>query len=358
MHVAVLALIAGVASQPAPTGVTPGAGAPGTAPVSSPPAASTTAPATRPVVLVLVNPRITTGKGFVDSLQIQLSNSGVVRRGPVLSRGSLAVKLERARNLAAQQQAELVVWIERSRVAKDELVLFVVNPRRARSNVELFRIRARFGPDVARTLALKVSDVLDQVIAGTAVPSETVRFSPPPVPPPPPERRWVGAIDSRGSLSSGDPSAQLALTVALGRRVRWQEVAAGFGAGVTGDLGVERAAIVGEVSTREVMPFLYARVLRELGGFWLSAGIEARLRLIRATGITAVGREGSRVVPVPTGALLVGTEIPLSSSAHLRLNIGAEVATRRRKFAVNGVELVDVGRFRGAVDVGFIVLFP
>jgi len=316
------------------------------------------APETKPVVLVMTNPQAS-GSGFFDSLRIQLVNSGVVRAGPVLSRGGLADKLKRASNLAAQQQAQLVVWIEpRSGGGGSEYVLFVVNPKKGASNVELFRIRARPGPDLDRTLALKVSDVLDQVIAGKAVPSSVWVMEPPPLYEAPPRHRWTVVATGHATLGTGEPSAQGALAVGAGRQIDWQRYALNYGGVIAGDFGVSRVAVEGEVSTRELVPGAFASLMRRLGDTSVGLSVGARLRLVQAKGRTMNNNTGDRVVAVPTFAAGMEVRVGLSNHLQLRFVVGGDLATRRRKFAVNDEELVDLGLFRGEVQIGLSMFLP
>gem|GEM_PF-5847003 len=313
-------------------------------------------PSGRPLVLVLDNPSVSQGKGLIESLQIQLANTGVVRSGPRLEPGSLETRVDRARAVGAQQGAKLVVWLER-RGAREH-VLVVVNPERTSSEVDLFRIRARAGPDVARSLALKVSDVLDRIIRGKTIPDalrvrvhDTPKLKPRYV-------RWAVGADGRELLSDGVPNRQLGARLTLSRDVVWPTWLLMASATVAADLGVLGEGLAGQLQTRELVGALGVAWLARLGAVGLGPGLEAWLRIVRGHGITEAGNVGSRVVAIPTFALLAHALIDVTQRVQLQFAVGGALAARHRKFAVNRVPLVDLGRWSSELHVGLRVFFP
>lgn len=310
-------------------------------------------PSGRPLVLVLDNPSVSQGKGLIESLQIQLANTGVVRSGPRLEPGSLESRVDRARELGAAQGAKLVVWLER-RSAREH-VLVVVNPERTSSEVDLFRIRARAGPDVARSLALKVSDVLDRIIRGKTIPDALrVRVHEPPKPR---YARWAVGVDGREALSDGVPNRQLGVRLTLSRDVVLPSWWLMVSASVAADFGVLGEGLAGQIQTRELVGAVGVAWLARLGAVGLGPGLEARLRIVRGRGITEAGNVGSRVVAIPTFALLAHALIDVTRRVQLQFAVGGVLAARHRKFAVNRVPLVDLGRWSSELHVGLRVLF-
>ncbi len=315
-----------------------------------PTAAASTQPTKPTHVVVLSSATVRDTSGFVTALRIQLGRRAAIEAGPLVRGNGARSRLAFAVATARARGASVAVWLERrsGELAEQyEYVLHVIVRRNGGVQTRHFAMRAPAGPDADRALALKVSDALDQTT--TSLRSATTdhgsahnaRLVPPPRDA---ARPW---LELGGTLASGDGAraGQLGLNAAVGlSRVERFDVSVYVMGSVDG--GVTATAEAGEVSTRELGGDVGVRLLRRTGTLAIGGDLRLGSRFIRARGTTALGSRGTVWVAVPRAVGALDGRVRVTPHIELRTAIGVELATRRRRFAVNDVMLLDVGRIR------------
>jgi len=322
-------------------------------------------------VLVLTSESTPEPERFVELLGIQLSRIATVEVGPAMIDGHLSDKVEMAVDEADARNATVAVWIERGRQRKGdkiEFVLHIVGRRQGRLMVEVFRLPAKDGPNLDRTLALKVGEVLDKMLVPLAPeptvtwvdPTATERL--PPVAPPHEPRRpgltFAAEVGARGSAGLDAPEAAAGVYLAVGVR---RPVADFLGeAYVSGgiDSGSNTATAEGTVDTDEIVAAIGARLLSPIGRLHLGAQLELGMRLVTADGVTPRGREGSENVALAAVLGSLEARWRLRSSFELRAAAGVEYSPDRLSLTVNQAPIVDLGRVRPVVQLGVVFLVP
>jgi len=321
-------------------------------------------------VLVLSPPAEPPPERFVELLGIQLSGIAEVTLGAALHGDNLPAKVEAAVDLADQSDATLAVWVERGASlegSKIEFVLHVVGRREGRLMVEVFRLPARDGPALDRTLALKVGEVLDDILTPEATPDtappgsiETwvgpVEREPPPptVTKPSESGGWMIEVGARGFGGIDAPNASVGAVLAGGA----QFPLAGFDAEAYLALGVDSGADEstddGAVATNELTGAAGARLLAPVGRVSLGAQLEAGARWVDADGETPFGTTGSERVLVPSVIAALEARLPLRSNFAARAAAGIEYSPTRVALTVNQQPVVDLGRVRAVAQLSLV----
>ncbi len=322
-------------------------------------------------VLFLTSESTPEPERFVELLGIQLSRIATVEVGPAIIDGHLSEKVEMAVDEVDAREATVAVWIERGDKRKGkriEFVLHIVGRRQGRLMVEVFRLPAREGPDLDRTLALKVGEVLDKMLVPLEPepsvtwvdPTATERL--PPVEPKPklepPGLRFLAEVGVRGSAGLDAPEAAAGVYLAVGVR---RPVADFIGeVYVSGgiDSGANTVVPEGTVDTDEIVAAVGARLLSPIGRLHLGAQLEVGLRFITADGVTPRGREGSESVLLPVVLGSLEARWLLRSSFVLRAAAGVEYSPDRLSLTVNSEPVVDLGRVRPVAQLAVVFLIP
>ncbi len=322
-------------------------------------------------VLVLISESTPEPERFVELLGIQLSRIATVEVGPAIIDGNLPDKVEMAVDEADAREATVAVWIERGgkrKGKKIEFILHIVGRRQGRLMVEVFRLPARDGPDLDRTLALKVGEVLDKMLVplepepSVAWVDPTATERSPTVEPAPKPRpaglRFLAEVGARGSAGLDAPETAAGVYLAVGVR---RPVADFLGeAYVSGgiDSGANTTTPEGTVDTDEIVTAVGVRLLSPVGGVHLGAQLEVALRFVTADGITPRGRTGSESVLLPAVLGSLEARWPLRSSFELRAAAGVEYSPNRLSLTVNSEPVVDLGRVRPVVQLALVFLIP
>ena len=208
-----------------------------------------------------------------------------------------------------------------------------------------------------RTLALKVREMVDELHRNQArTPSEAM-LQPRPAPPQKPtapssaQGRRFGAELGLGVLAAlGGPPA--------GEPARWGAAATAGPVMLDGSLRLSARAELSwlppvtaqragaQVRFGEIVPALVLHSQLRQGGLWLGAHTGFGLSYVDATGTSSSGE--SRDATERVALWLVGLELELPMGAGFGLLLGVELQARlrRQRFAVNGTEVVDLGRIR------------
>lgn len=361
-------------------------------------------------VLVLAPPGETISPELLATLEIQLVDVEV-RAMEAELRGELTIDLPVVSALLEREQGTLAVWLRRparraptaepttaepttgNPVIGDPALggpalLHVVGRHHDLAVVRVLEMPGATGSDLDRALALTVAELLDQVLglmnATPTAPSETppiVRVLAPAevdrrdraTPSPPiaavPENHsssidptpWGVALElgAFGALGFRTLHASLGGRGALALRYRAPRVIVEAGASLTVTAPVGSTREGATLNLRSFDPALELRVLARFeppvsfGGF-LGFG----LRLLDARASAPDGRTGSTdaisVVVLASPELRVA----LRRSAELRVALGVELATERRRFLVDDTVVFDLGWARPFASISIVVALP
>jgi hypothetical protein len=314
------------------------------------PAAQGSAQAEGDRVVLLEDPALPPRPVLGQALRIQLFDRARVDvvQGPAAS--GLSERVAAASALA--QDALVVVWAEPTVTLGDgsrEAVLYVVGHKQGRALVEIVRVQGGDSPDVDRSLALKVREVVDEVRKNRERGAETgLLLEPlqePPLPLVPPGGGWgatVGVGGAVGPLSGfGQFGAQLYGGPAYAEaRMRLTALLA-----LTWYPELESSQGAATVRLREVGPGLLARAQVRADRAWLGLRAGLTLSFVDAEATSALGRGGDDVRFV---SWLSGVDVELPITRAVALSVALDLQTRfhRQRFAVSGREVVDFGRVR------------
>jgi hypothetical protein len=315
-----------------------------------------------PRVLVLAEERAGPQDGFVAALRIQLAGVGRVEVGPPAQGDGLAARVSHAAGLVAAAGATLAVWIERGAPdpadAPHEFVLYLVGRDRSHALIEVFRLPAGDPAVIDRALALKVRDVLDQVLAREHAASAAGWLAAGHDQRPRPRRPcWLAEVGWSFAPALGAPGWQIGPRLGGGVRHRRRPVDLDLSAGIRLVDGFSAYSFAGSITTREVP---LAVSLRATTGSRPAIGgeVEVGVRWIEAVGVTPFGARGRIIRWLPTTYLGVTGALPLRHGVELRTSLGVDLALHRLRLAVNQVEILDLGRAHPRADLGLALAWP
>lgn len=299
---------------------------------------------------------------FVASLRIHLPPDTSVADGGTLRIGSPSERIEQALGAAELNDALAAVWVEGPVARRDgtgELVLYVVGRKENRAIVDVLRVSTgdstQLDHSVDRSLALKVSQVLSDLMHGTDVIEAT-----PPAAPTRDSASWRGGAYVGGLMrtGSGTVDAQPGLRVAVGAR-------APLPIGSIDVIGrihlLPRARAQSEVGTitlSEVSPAIEAAWTVAIDRWSIGASVGAQLRVIEVAGQTAAGTRGDQnasILSLNVGPVL---RLALHSNVQLAFGTDVEVSLHRRRYTINDSVRGDTGRLRATLHAGLFLTVP
>jgi hypothetical protein len=348
-----------------------------------------TAHAAEPRVLVLEQSGAP--RGFLVALQIQLSGLAQPERLVVAPLASAADAIERASQLVRDQGALAAVWVDRSpSQAGGPVVAYVVGDRQGRALIEVVRVPGDRGPELERTTALKVRELVAAMQRGQAARAEAGQLlqtdQPPPTAaqasgaeaqppagaqpsaalpseqpdePSPTTPAWT-AFASAGVRLGSQPDLGLgrwgfglgAGPVLVLRQVRLA-VALGFDAFPS--IEVERAGNSARFWEWTVGAALHAQM--RSGPLWLGARAGPQLVGVDAHGTTRAGNPGNAAPTSWALSLGLDAEVPLTRFVSLLAGVQLQAVARRLHLDVNDAELVDLGRVRARLGLELAARF-
>lgn len=348
--------------------------------------------APRARVLVLARPGETISPELLATLELQLADAEV-RAMEAELRGELTIDLPLVSALLERAQGTLAVWLLRPPIRESggvegpsltrPALLHVVGRHRDLAVVRVLEMPGATGSDLDRALALTVAELLDQVLgwmsppptapsaeAPPAVPvlgpvEVAAREAPPPVPEIDPssldDPPWGVAMELGAFASLGFRTlhASLGGRGALALRYRSPHVIVEAGASLTVTAPVGSSRDGATVSLRSFDPALELRVLSRLDPPLALGGLLGLgLRLIDARASAPDGRTGS--TDAVSVVVSVGPElrVTLRPSAELRVALGVELATERRRFLVDDTVVFDLGWARPFASIAIVVALP
>lgn len=320
---------------------------------------------------------------FVESLRIQLTGMAEVSVGPATESGAGRAMAERARIYLAASGASIAVWQElrpsRSPTNPHEydvVVLAVTRQERGRP-IEVARLLNQGSDETGRILALKVGELLHQVLAaakserelqeelakrGRAEPEETAPPKPaaPPKPQPPEPGRLRGLVEAGAGLRfDPDLKAPRALVQAgLGgawHRPKWR-VELALGGRRLSDLQAQSEN--GRVMLRQLDLSLGVRGLWLLPPLAFGANAGFGLDFISASALSLDGRRGS--ASKVGAALLFGPEVRLRLGPllEMRTQVVVEPTLYDQRFAIEGQEMPGFRQTHVGGELSLLLLFP
>jgi hypothetical protein len=235
-----------------------------------------------------------------------------------------------------------------------EAVLYAVGQREGRAQLEVVRVPGGRGPDMDRTLALKVRAVVDEMRAqhsGLAEPVSSPaqgEAQPAEAPAAPSEAYWTAL------LAAGVAAAPLARSD-FGQ---WGAVASAGPAWMRGPLRLAATVELGwypgldlehagaSVRYRELDAGLAVNAALRVGDVWLGARSGPGIGFVGATGHAASGAPGTRDVRIASWFFGLDAELELGAGFGFSFGCDVQARFRRQRFAINGDEVADLGRVR------------
>jgi hypothetical protein len=322
---------------------------------------------------------------LVSALRIQLSETTPIRvlDWTMADSAGLGERIQKASQLAGSSQALAVVWTEPHSELPDgtqEAVLYVVGRRQGRALLEVVRVPAGHGPDLDRTLALKVGEILAELrqasaaqpnaaAPGATQPSETqlsAAMLAPVIGTPASEARsnappsataanrdtetqrshWGVAVRAGGRLAAQlEPSwNRLALSCGAGPVLQTGMLTTALRLGVDWYPEVARSRSGDTVRISETAAWLLAGAQwRANDNVSLGARAGATFALLSAHGTTARGVTGDD--NTSTLSWLLGIELEQAITAELGVatSLDIQVHALRHRFEVNSETVADLG---------------
>jgi hypothetical protein len=301
--------------------------------------------------------------GLESALRIQLIGAADVETRPKPALSGLPERIAAASDLVRDERALLVVWTDGPVQLADgsqEAVLYAVGQREGRAQLEVVRVPGGTGPDMDRTLALKVRAIIDELrsqhsgLAPSMQAPEQGEYLPTAEPTEPRIEPEPAAYAWSVRLAAGASAAPLARSnfgqwgvaasagpALLGRRVRFAGM---LELGWYPSLDVTRSGAA--VQVREIAPAIAFEAALRTGSVWLGARTGPALGFVSATGETAAGARGSADADVMSWLFGVNVELPIGAGFGASLGLDAQAQLRRQRFAVNGAQVADLGRVR------------
>lgn len=297
------------------------------------------------------------------ALRIQLSGAAQVSCEPEPVRPELPDRIARAATRVQVGDGRLVVLLERD--PDPRLVrMYVVGSRADQAVLSMERIEDRPGPDVDRSLALKVGAALEvvsqiehaAVLSGvlaapaggaTGVPAGDAARG----------RRWALFLDLGGGLATAPSVHGLAIGHLGVSRVRPRarlDLGLGFQAGTRATQTKQGS----EVQVAERGLLVTARALRRLGRIELGGELAFTGAFLAAEGVAVDGTRGEQTLFTPSAGLGLDLRVRLFSSAYLRLSPRLDVPLIDRSLRVDDVTVVDFPSVQLSVPASLLFYLP
>lgn len=305
-------------------------------------------------------------EAFVQALAVQLSGDAKVAVGPILGSTALAGRIGEAVTVLRARSSRVGVWLDPvPGELTFDLVIYAVGYEDDIALVKVTRIAVTEHDDVERALALKVGELLEQLLMARELPTvarslETARSGPVAsaaavavAPSPPSSRGWATIVDLAGTLAGRSRGVQLAPS--LGAGVRWDlpmlSIETLVSLRVPGTRVDDRERVV--VGERAYV--VAARAFAELGPLEIGGFALGMVRDVEAIGSTVDGRRGSEQVLLPALGIGVEARHALTSRADLRAAVGVEIAGFDQEFTLDGMPVVGLGRTRVLGELSLVI---
>jgi hypothetical protein len=310
----------------------------------------------RVVLLEDVAAPASSGLGY--ALRIQLTGVARVDVRQATETTGVSGRVRSASELAQSEDVLLVVWTEPAVVLADgsrEAVLYVVGHKQGRALLEIVRVPGDEGPDVDRTLALKVRELVDEVRHNRAQAAASELMLEPaaePAPGPVGAPGWGPRVAAGGLVGTftGSELGQWGARLAAGAARRDGRLRLAGSGQLDVFSEIELSSAAAQVELFELAPGVLAQAQLRQGAIWLGLRAGLSLSVIDAQGQGARGRgEASRLAPAWSAGVEV--EVPLLDGIGLVAALELQARFRRQRFSVEGAEVVDLGRLRPLASI-------
>jgi hypothetical protein len=306
--------------------------------------------------------------GLEPSLRIQLRGTAELEVETVAWPAELPARVADATRRAQARGVEWVVWADPPLVdpedpsANEVSVVYLVGKRQDRALIEVVRVPGGEGPDVDRSLALKVHELIG-VRDGAAY---ALGNAPLPQPEPPPVET-PAPVSERGRTvalffevgpqlaSEGNAGAVLDLVLAAGPGLRGERFALDVPIEVQVGLGRSVEDARGEVSWNETSVGLALRgALRLSGALRAGAFAGVVIGFANAEGVSPAGVRGEATETLPALNFGLEGELVLLGPLSARAAFGLTQRIKRQRFAIDGQDVADLGRLLPSARVSLL----
>ncbi len=319
-----------------------------------------------PVKVLLIQPENAPIRpGLEPSLRIQLRGAAELEVQKAPWPPDLPARVADATERAQRQGVEWVVWadppvVDAQSPTHDEIsVVYLVGRRQGRALIEVVRVPGGEGPDVDRSLALKVreligvSDGAAYALGNAPLPAPTAQASAAST-----EPSTDAALFLEGGVqlaSEGNAGMVLDFVLATGPGLRGERFA--IDVPIELHVGVPRsvADARGEVSWSEISVGLSLRAALRLS-YALRVGTFAGLTLgfASAEGRSRSGVRGEALETLPALGFGLDAELSLTRLLSARLALGLSQRFKRQRFAIDGEDVADLGRLVPSAQLSFV----
>jgi hypothetical protein len=319
-------------------------------------------------VVLLEDPAQPPRPGLSQALRIQLLEVAAVEVRQWPETPGVSGRVQLASQVAAEPGTLVVVWAEPTVElpnGSSEAVLYVVGRAQGqgRAQVEIVRVSGEGGPDMDRSLAIKVGEVVHEVRTQRA---QAASLEPPPAPPPvaapppaptkpAPARAWglTAALGAVAGPLSGSELGQWGVRAGAGAAYRSGGARFAGLAEISWLPPLRITSGDSQVQLDELGPGLLARAQLREGRVWLGLRAGAGLSWIEAEGQSLLARGTPESLLVATWLLGFDTEIEILGGVGLLAALELQGREPRRRFTVERERVVDLGRLR---PLGLIAL--
>ncbi len=306
--------------------------------------------------------------GLVEALRVQLLRDAAVEAGPSLHHGTLADQVAEATAALDARDATLVVWLHAAPPDGGEHELFVVARRRSRALLVVTQVPRGDARETDRALALKIHEVVDEVLAerasGEGLTSLVVGDAPLTMSPTGGEEvapRLAFVAEAGGTIVTGGASAggvRPGAVVGGGGRIASARFAGEVLIEATFLDGIMVKSPVGVARARESDLAGDVRALARLGALSVGGGLRAGVHLLDAAGLSTDGGRGSAERTLPF--IGVAPELRIAPIEHLEIRAaaGADVATRRQRFSIHDRSVIDLPPARAQATISLVAWLP
>jgi hypothetical protein len=307
-------------------------------------------------VVLLQDPAAPSGSGLAYALRIQLTGAADVDVRDLPQDAGVSLRVQAASQLAQAEDVLVAVWAEPAVELENgsrEAVLYVVGHKQGRALVEIVRIPGGEGPDVDRSLALKVRELVDEVRANRAKAAENdLMLEPAAASSAPSEPGWGARVLVAGALAplSGSALGQWGARIAAGPAWREDALRVSALAELTIFPELEVDATAGKANLFELAPGVLAHAQWRQGAVWVGLRAGLALSLLAAEGQSPSGRGDAREI-APSWLAGVDVELPISDGLGVAAAVDLQTRIRRQRFSIDEDEVVDLGRLRPLVSI-------
>lgn len=296
-------------------------------------------------------------EGLYAALRIQLAGVANVSRAGDLNDSAITDRVATAAANVKEKRAILAVWVEGPVELADgssELELYLVGERSGRAVVELLRLPAGKGPDIDRSLALKVREVVDVLLESHErlllnEPSKATTeadYGP--------SWGWIYGAGVFAATQSGSRFGQWGVGLEGGVFLRVSDCRLAGEALLHLHGQVEIEDEHGQVFVNEVTPGVGIRNLVDYRPFSFGVLLGFQMRIIDARGVTPSSAEGDNQTVLPSFLAAGETQLEFDKVLALRLDLGLQMAVQQKVYAINNREVAILGQLRPFAQLGLV----